>query len=292
MGHLVQTISIDTAASSCSGVAISPDYEHMVVSCDNGTLCVISLPDGCLVRTIGAPLDDDSDDDVVKLRDPTKLCFSAIGNILVALCNEKHVQELTPMGDHVRDIAVPIGRTRQFVRGIAANSEFIAVGCWGNTADDHVLLFDAALGTLARTFGGFGTEPGKLMTFCNGIRFSSDGLRLFIAEADVFGCGRVSVFDTAGNFVRCIGDDGSTFIAPSDIEIPDSHDSECMLVLDSDVQRVWTVSHSGHHQGDPRVLARLPVEDGRAPVDPAALAMWDGKLLVLDSRNKRVLVYS
>ncbi len=51
-------------------------------------------------------------------------------------------------------------------------------------------------------FGEVGTAPGQLSKYCTGIRFTLDGSHLIVAEWEAR---RLSLFTTAGVFVRCVG---------------------------------------------------------------------------------------
>ena len=271
-------IALQTSADYHSGLAISPDSAHMVTSHDNDTLSVYSLPGGEHIRTFGSEGAGKG-----QFSRPAKLCFSATGNILVADYVDNPLQELTLTGDHVRFIGV--GVIDDPIRGIAANTELIVVAKCAGACNGRIMLFDAVTGAFARAFGCHGDSPGQLLEYCNGIRFTPDGSHIVVAESDFDeGCGRLSLFTVAGEYVKCFGEEDDQG-ALCDIECVDRR---TVAVSDYHCNRVCVYSVDGgtllRQWGD------WGDADGKFKT-PTALATCGGQLYVLDEKSKRVQVF-
>ena len=277
-GQFGRKIALQTSARANYGLAISPDSEHMVVSHGDNTLSMYSLQDGEHIRTFGS-----EDAGEVQFHRPTKLCFSAAGNILVAEQWNKRVQEVTLTGDHVRFIG--IGVIDDPIWGIAANAELIVVGKFGCTSKRRIMMFDAVTGAFVRAFGDCGKAPGQLMEHCYGIRFTPDGRHIIVAESKGAGKGRLSVFTLAGEFVRCIGE--GELKDASDVEFADNGD---VIVCDGPNNRICVFSGDGgaflHQLG-----SDSGEDDGDNEWSPFALAMCSSQLYVLDHKSSRVKVF-
>ncbi len=90
--------TLHVAVGEKLGMAVSPDGKWLVVGVRTSSqLFVYSLPEGELVRSFGAegigPL---------KFGCLSRLCFAPNGNILVAECRNRQLQEVTPEGVFVR----------------------------------------------------------------------------------------------------------------------------------------------------------------------------------------------
>ena len=278
-GKKVRNIGLQTSADGNYGLAISPDSAHMVASHGDHTLSVYLLPGGERIRKLGSEGAGEG-----QFKWPAKLCFSASGNVVVADCGNKRVQEVTLTGDHVRFIGA--GVIKNEIWGIAANAEVIVVGKYACTSNNRIMMFDAVAGALVRAFGDYGDAPGQLMEYCLGIRFTPDNGHIIVAESNPGVCtgGQVSVFTHAGEFVRCIG--GGQFKAALEVEITDNGD---IIVCDG-----WPYHRICVFSADGSTLLRqwggYGVADGMF-INPTALAMCGGQLYVLDRGNKRVQVF-
>ena len=280
-GTHVRAIALSVSALVNCGSAISPDGAHMVTSHDNHTLSVHSLSGGEHIRTFGCRGAGEGQFDR-----PGKMCFSADGNILVAEQLNKRVQQVTLTGDHVRFIGV--GVIDDSVWGIAANAELIVTGKYDGTSNKRIMMFDAVTGALVRAFGDYGDAPGRLMKYCNGIRFTPDNRHIIVAECEDFkfmsAKGRLSVFTLAGEFVRCIGD-GKLKVA-GDAEVADNGD---VIVCDFFSNRILVFS------ADDNTLVRQwegGDNNSNGPlVRPTALAMCGGQLYVVNQFAKHVQVF-
>ena len=273
----MRKLATQTSADFNSGLAISPDGAHMISSHNDDTLSVYMLPGGEHIRTFGS-----EDAGEVQFHRPTKLCFSAAGNILVADSSNECVQEVTLTGDHVRFIGD--GVIDDEIWGIAANAALIVVGKAYCTSDNRIMMFHAVTGAFVRAFGEYGWAQDQLMEFCMGIRFTPDGSHIVVAEGDVDGDrSRLSVFTLAGTFVRCIGEG----------ELKDARDVEF-----TDNGDVIVCDHNAHHicvfSADGSTLLRQWGDKGDVDgkfMGPTALAMCGGQLYVLDEVSNRVQVF-
>ena len=283
-GSCVQKLALQVTFPHNYGLATSHDNVSMVASHHDDTLSVYSLPGGEHIRTFGGRGAGEGQFDV-----PAKLCFSTAGNILVAEHHNKRVQEVTLTGDHVRFIGV--GVIDDTVWSIAANAELVAVGKWGCTSNNRIMMFDAVTGAFMRAFGDHGSLPGQLMKHCPGIRFTPDTRHIVVTEwklagngDDVAGTtGRLSVFTLAGEFVRCIGE--GKLLSALDVEFTDNGD---VVTCDYFTGRISVFSADGS--------TLLRQWGGEADADgefmhPTALAMCAGQPYVLYERSKRVQVF-
>lgn len=179
---------------------------------------------------------------------------------------------MTLAGEHVRTIGVSaVGGE---ITGIAATADLIAV-----SSDCAVATYSTTSGGLIRSFGAEGPAEGQLEG-CNGLRFTSAGTRLLIAEQYN---NRLSLFTTSGEFVRCIG--VGVLNCPVDVAFPANGD---LLVSDYGNCRICVFSPDGY------TLLRAFGSPGDAPGEfsgPAALALHGDKLFVLDEDSDRVQVF-
>lgn len=151
-----------------------------------------SLPDGDCIRTIGGPGDGPG-----QFYGPRKLCFGPNGNLLVAENDNRRIQEVTVMGDHVRFVGD--GVIQGLTQGVAASASHIAcVGIGSNAA--KVRVFDFATGDFLHSFGENGSREGQLSS-CWGLRFTLDGTHILIADS---GNNRLPLFTVSGDFVKTV----------------------------------------------------------------------------------------
>ena len=288
VGHCVRTLAIDTNAGVGNGVAVSEDNAVLAVSHQNHKISTYAMDSGKHIATF-------SQEGLGKglLSCPTKLCFTAGGNLLVAEMFGKRVQELTVDGLHVRFVGV--GVITDGIGSVACSSEYIAVGKCNNWGEDRIMLFSAPTGAFVRAFGEYGSCAGQLMLCCTAVRFTPDSQRIVVAETDRSE-GRLSVFTTTGQFVRCVG--AGTLAPVGDVEITDNG---ALVVSDcSPCARISVFSPDSaelllrwFEAADSSTEACDCIVDdaGAATQHPAALATRCGLLYVLDRDAATVRVF-
>ena len=274
VGKFTRTMTLLPGKGFTMGLAISPDAVYMVTSVGN-TLSVYSLPNGEHICTFGSGGEGKG-----QFRWPSKLCFSAVGNILVAEQLGDRVQEVTLTGGHVRFIG--IGTFDCMLDGVTANVDVIVVVKHSSRVSNRIVMFDAVTGACVRAFGDYGAAPGQLKYCCNGIRITLDNHHIIVSESDKK-AGRLSMFTLAGEFVRCIG--VGELAGTHDVDFTDSSD---IIACDSSKHRVFVYSADGS-----TVLRQW---GGRGDADgefkwPTAVAMCGGQLYVLDEGSNRVQVF-
>ena len=154
------------------------------------------------------------------------------------------------------------------------------MGCAGGSSL-RIALFDYATGSLTSRFGkSWAHLPGELANFCVSVRFTPDGGHFVIGEMEAR---RVSVFSTAGEFVRCVG--VGMFQTLNDAAMTSSNEyavldrgSHCVRVVSSDG---LTLVRSWGSEGN---------RDGRFR-HPNSLAMAGKHLYVVDVDTTRVQVF-
>ena len=259
------------------GLAISSDVRYMVVSHDTGVLSVFSLPAGELLHAFGGLGSEPG-----QFSRPSKLCFSAVGTILVADEWASCVQEVTLTGVHVRFIGVDV--ITGSISGIAANSDLIVGGKCDSTDNGRIMMFSATTGMFVRAFAAYGAEPGQLMKNISGIRFTPDNRCIVVAENQTR-YGRVSVLTLTGGFVKCVGERilGNTcdveLAGNGDIIVSESSPAHRVSVFSADggsLLRQWGQGFSD--------------EDGKFAT-PVALAVSNHVLYVLDEYIPRVQIF-
>lgn len=147
------------------------------------------------------------------------------------------------------------------VFGVAANAAFIAAGF-----TSRLLLFNNSTGAFVHRIDNLKGWPS--------VRFCPDGShRMVISEDDG---GRVSVYGLDGECIRSFGK--GQLGRPMDVEFETSGD---ILIVDRRNNKIGVFSEEG-------VLLREfvgpPLFDS-----PTALAMRNGRLYVLNSRNVQIL---
>ena len=303
---LVKTIALETAAAYNYGMAVSADGAHMVVSHNDHTLSVYALPGGKHLHSFGGKGSGPSQFDY-----PAKLCFYN-GSVLVAENWNKRIQEVKLTGEHVRFIGAGTllkrGAIGDGICAIAANSDVIAVAKHDNTSNNRVVVFAAESGRLLCAFGEYGSAPGKLMKYCNGLRISKDGNHIIVCDNDRGGEGRVSVFTMIGEFIKCIGNDSSDearLLVPGDVEVvycagPTSLSTPTATYLVCDMaeeyQCISVFSRAANGGLATKRWGRAGGTDSGIDSTfnfhhPVALALHGPHLYVLDSSSKRVQVF-
>jgi DNA-binding beta-propeller fold protein YncE len=191
-------IRVKTMHKNCC-IAISPTGDTMAVS-NSHAHCVMlyDLPSGDEIRCIGTRGDAPG-----RFHDPSGVCFLSNGNLLVAECENKRLQEVTCGGEHVRFIgadSLASGVTR-----VAATDDVFVVTrygrVWEGTTDvQPIVVFDAHSGNIIRQFGP-PVESATRVTWveCRSVRITPDGNHIVVAEIlrD-----RVLVFTLTGEIVR------------------------------------------------------------------------------------------
>jgi DNA-binding beta-propeller fold protein YncE len=250
------------------GIAVNHDLGLLALSCESSNdVKLFTSPSGDVVRTIGGKGAKRG-----KFLAPKKLCFAPNGNILVADCGNKRVQELTAAGECVACLGV--GAITEGVFGITTDGTSVVV-----TQDGHrnkIVVMDYASDRSVRgLFGVFGKEPGQL-NGCYGACITRDGVHVQLTE---YGNNRVSVFTLTGDFVKCFGS-GEMF-GPTDVTL----DSHCNVVVTS----TGDCSVVMFSQDGSRVLRRFGSESLFSY--PNALAFSNRRLYVLDRDASVVQVF-
>ena len=271
----------EARVSTNLGLAVSQDGTHLVVSHADHTLSVFSLPRGDLLLSFGS-----KGRGKLQFQWPARLCFSAIGTVLVSDGENHRIQEVTLKGAFVRFIGA--GAIGGDPSGIAANDEVIVVGKQNSTSDERIVVFDAATGALVRSFGPLGVRPGHLLNACVGIRFSPDGRYIVVSENDQRGKGRLSWFELDGNFLMNSGnpdmccDADLEFLDGDHVVVSDIAKAPCCCVLRISMDNITT-----RFSGAGAVTGKLYPGVRK----PSAFARADGLLYVLDRSGSSVYVF-
>ena len=279
--RLIHTMPVVTDSRENFGIAVSRDAEHAAVSHQSDTISVYSLPGGEHIRTFGS-----TGAGQAQFSLPARMCFTATGSLLVAENRNHRIQEVTLAGDHVRFIGVGAVDDGMYC-AVDTNDELIVTAKSNSTTNDRVLTFDVASGALLRAFGVFGTDPGQLMKFCAGVRFTAGDTHIAVAQrASGSGPGRVGLFTVEGGFVSVIGGKHDLKCA-TDVEFADNGD---MVVVDCVPMKVFVYSHKGDA---PSSLQHVydSTNCGAELRNPYAVVKCDGLWYLLEWNNKRVLVF-
>ena len=260
-------------------MVVTPDEAHVVVSHVNHSISVYALPDGVLVRRFGRKGSKPG-----QFSGPRRMCFSHTGNILVAECWNKRLQEVTLAGEHVRFI----GRddfAGNSPYGIAANAELIAASLAECTVDGRVFLFSAVSGALLRRFGNYGAAPGLLGKNCPSLRFMPVNPGKLVIGSGQSQRHTLSVFDVAtGTFDRLL-------IPAADVKFPADFvfgPRGEIVVCHELPSRVSVFAADGS------VVVRSWGCAGDTPARfniPRIVAWWQGKLLVMDKLSPRIQMF-
>ncbi len=136
--------------------------------------------------------------------------------------------------------------------------------------------------SVIRSISSEGSGPGQIGTFCEGLRFTLDGLVIVAAEHKN---ARLSMFRASdGCFIKHIGD-GVVAGGPNDVLFAPNGE---LLVSDFRDHRVCVFSADGD------TLLRTWGTKGATGgqfLNPTALALADSKLFVLEYNSARVQVF-
>ena len=199
---------------------------------------------------------------------PRRLCFTDDDTVLICDRDNNRVQQLTVAGKYLTSLAV------QNPIAIAVHGDMVAVGTYDGPIEIHLL----ATGELIRHFGSDGDRPGEIGNWATGIRFTSDGKCLLVAERDNY---RLSLFTVDGVFVKHIGA-GILSVSFNDVSF-DAGDE--IIVADSGNNRICVFSPDGD------TLIKTWGSQGTAAGTfeyPRALAVSGSYLYVLDKTRVQV----
>lgn len=265
-GVFVSSYTVGEAGNR--GIALSDDGMLMAVSnYHSNTICLYSVCDGKLLRSIGGP-----GKEPLQFRNIQKLVFSPMsGHLLAADSSNERVQEVSVDGEFVRSI---VFRGHPF--GLAVNTELLAVGLF--SPFHQIELLHLASGTLLRSFARNGLAEGQVK-FGIGLRFTQDGAHILVAENQ--SC-RLSLFAVTGELIRCFG---TSLNKPHDLELCPNGD---IVVVDTHNHRVCVFSPEGS------TLIRSYGTEGTSIGEfeyPIALAWRGDTLFVLDYFSPRVQAF-
>lgn len=142
--------------------------------------------------------------------------------------------------------------------------------------DHRVKVYDAS-GQILLTFGGKGTEPGKLK-YAMGLAVSGKG-DIYVSDS---GNSRIQVFNSQGRFLREIQGKTQVLSNPRGIALNEQGN---LYVADSLLSDVIAIDK----QGDNFSFKKFQGLDGF--YFPDGLAYKDYRLFVVDKGNKRVVVF-
>lgn len=273
-GRHIQTLSI--ADGDKFGMLVTPDGRFMAVTYyyeqnlrvyrieADGTLILLHTVSG---KGAG-PL---------QFNNPSKLCLAANGNVLVCAFSSNRVQELTALSEvepeHVRHIT---GITQP--NAIATHSDVVAVG----TGCATVVLLSYATGAIIRTFGSKGSGRGNIGTYADGLRFTSDGQSILVAE---YSNKRLSMFRVSDGALEDFCCEGRVSDGYKDVEIAPNGE---IVVADYGAHRICVFSADGHTLL--RTWGATGVGAGQFK-SPTALALIGKNVFVLDRFSARVQVF-
>ncbi len=259
------------------GMCLAPKHGLVILS-DYFTqhLCMYSLADGSLVKTIGG---QNAHGEGRFNFNIGGLCITPGGDsVLVADFLNNRVQEVNIMdGSWVRSVGEGVLWHSQFVD---CNTDVIVVA---NNLH-RVCVFSWHAGDLISQFGGYGSGPGQLK-YPRGIRLLSGcpTTQLVVADSDNH---RLCVFELSGEFVRAIGSRKQGLNVPFDVL--ECCADGCFVVANYGTHNVVKLSPAGEVVG---------VYGGTtAPGDsefrfPSALAALPAGGLVVREKEKRLQVF-
>ena len=264
-----------------NGILVSEDGTQAVVSHLN-SLAIYSLPGFELHKRCNW---------TGMLQYPRKLCVvPGTDRFVVADCDGRRII-VAELPDGYLERTIGHREIQSRISGIAATGELVAVGKSGLgpgpvDVNNRILLFNFASGALVRSFAGYGEAPG-LVRNCEAMRFSRDGALVYVTEGDS-GDSRLSVFTTAGEFVKCIGEGQLTSVTDFEL-LEDGGIALLMCPGDNDRQCVTVVGEDG------AVRQQFGHKHGAAKrglfADPSSLAVHGHKMYVLDQEKGRVHVF-
>jgi tripartite motif-containing protein 71 len=186
------------------GVCVALKHGLIIVSSQPGLLCMYSLDDGSLVRSVGKWGDGKGHFNI----NCGGLSVSPDGDsVLVAEYWNERVQEvLISDGAWVRFVGTRVLAQPEYVD---CNADVIAV----SESCNHINVFAWHDGTLLTQFGSSGSGPGQLGDPC-GIRLLADGSGLIVADSNN---DRLCVFGLTGEPVSTIGSKEQGLNYPYDV---------------------------------------------------------------------------
>lgn len=173
--------------------AVSQDGRLLAVSTHSRAVILYDLPDGAQVRVLRETQTRAASPSV--FRQPSGLCFSYGGNLLVA---GNRVRELTVMGEHVGFFeSVDVPPTGE-VCEVACTADIIVTAHYRTREvnSELVCVFDARTRALVRRFG-----MHSITSMC----FTPDGKTLVVADMN---SRRISAFELDGTLLGSICDPG------------------------------------------------------------------------------------
>jgi hypothetical protein len=246
----------------------------IVSNCTKMQLCMYSLADGSLVRSIGGAGSGKGQFDFFH----GGLCVSPDGDsVLVAESRTNRVQQVLIVdGSWVRFVGEGVACNPHYVD---CNADFIAVS---ESWFDRISVFLWAEGTLWARFGSEGSGPGELY-LPGGIRLLIDGSGVVVADA---GNDRLCVFGLSGEFVAIMGSEEQVFGHPRDV-------LECasdggFVVANVDTNELVKFSKDGSKF---EILGKEGQADGEFCGPSALAALPDGGLVVRESNGDRFQVF-
>lgn len=267
-GKLVQSVTLPPRANgkcTCSGVAISPDGRFCAVSSMESSLVTYTMPDFTTVH------EWEEGRGPGQVKAPWKLCFTPGGNLLVVEDGNSRVQELLVTGEHVRFVG--LGILGPDVRGIDANEETIAVSYGYSSTDLTLALFSAVNGSHVRSCSLYDDAETSL-SCCYSVRLIQAGRGVLITD---FGRDMVFEFTLGGTFVRLAA--GDPLRSPQDSVMCLNGE---VIVADKELKCLCVFGPTG-------VEVRSFSPDGA--FSPAALALHDGRLFVVETNSTVLRVY-
>ena len=187
------------------GVCVAMKHGLIIVSSQPGLLCMYSLDDGSLVRSVGGAGSGAGKFSFIC----DGLCVSpGGGSVLVAERYNNRVQEVAIVdGSWVRFVGEGVLKWPQYVD---CNADVIAVS---ETGLHRISVLSWHDGTLLTQFDSYGKGPGQLR-LPRGVRLLGDGSGLIVADSNN---DRLCVFGLTGEPVSTIGSKEQGLSFPYDV---------------------------------------------------------------------------
>jgi len=252
------------------GFAVTPDGLYFITSnYFSHNISVYSTNNGGCVTTFGSEGSGDG-----QFVHPYGICATPRGTILVIDIGNGRLQEVTIAGEHVRFHGAGLFDNDDFY-GICMQGDTVAVGKYGRSLDERIVLFSYSSGALMRKFGSYG-----LVKDVRSLSFTPDGRHILVADNM---SSRLSMFTVDGAFVNHIGADviggGLNYVlcSGSSIFVADSkNDRVCVFSAETGALiRTWGMQG----QGDGQFMFI------------SALATHKSKLFVIDKDSSRVQIF-